>query len=130
IDPRDPPALLLLAGVYRHTGRGEAAAAALDQLDRMEAAEPWWLERRSERARLARSLGVASDASAEGEKDSEATEAETEEQRPASAPPLVAANDAADGASPPRGASVGASEQVVAEATDQLIAAEMAALRE
>ena len=36
IEPRDPPALLLLAGVYRHTDRLEAAEILLQEIVRLE----------------------------------------------------------------------------------------------
>ncbi len=54
IENRDPPALLLLAGVYRHTGRFEAALRQLDEIRRTEVADRWWLEVEAEAKRLAR----------------------------------------------------------------------------
>lgn len=54
IESRDPPALLLLAGVYRHTNRLAAAAHLLDQLERLERGDFWWLELQDERKRLQR----------------------------------------------------------------------------
>ncbi|QEG43519.1 tetratricopeptide repeat protein [Roseimaritima ulvae] len=54
IESRDPPALLLLAGVYRHTNRLAAAANLLDQLERLERGDFWWLELQDERKRLKR----------------------------------------------------------------------------
>jgi len=54
IEYRDPPAMLLLAGVYRHTGRGEAAERVLEELRLTEAADRWWLEIEAEEKRLQR----------------------------------------------------------------------------
>ena len=56
IEPRDPPALLLLAAVLRHTGRLNAADALLTEIPKLEAAAAWNLEWESERARLERDL--------------------------------------------------------------------------
>ncbi len=56
IENRDPPALLLLAGVYRHTGRGEAAQRLLEEIRRTEAADRWWLEVDAEEKRLRRDV--------------------------------------------------------------------------
>ena len=52
VEPRDPPALLLLAGVYRHTGRLHPAAMLLREMRKLEASENWKLEWRAESARL------------------------------------------------------------------------------
>jgi thioredoxin-like negative regulator of GroEL len=52
IEPRDPPALLLLTGVYRHTGRLEAASILLREIRRLEIADHWWLELDAESRRL------------------------------------------------------------------------------
>jgi hypothetical protein len=54
IESRDPPALLLLAGVYRHTARLEAAARLIEEIRRMEAADRWFLEVAGEEQRLQR----------------------------------------------------------------------------
>ncbi len=54
IENRDPPAMLLLAGVYRHTGRAEAAERLLEELRLTEAADRWWLEIAAEEKRLQR----------------------------------------------------------------------------
>ena len=59
VEPRDPPALLLLAGVYRHTGRFDAAEQVLQQLSRIEVADGWWLEREAEERRLERARAAA-----------------------------------------------------------------------
>lgn len=54
VESRDPPAMLLLAGVYRHTGRLEAAERLLEEVRRVEAADRWWLEVEAESKRLQR----------------------------------------------------------------------------
>lgn len=50
--PRDAEARLLLATLWRHEGRPEAAAAELDRLDLLEAAAPWRHEIAQERERI------------------------------------------------------------------------------
>lgn len=63
IEPRDPPALLLLTGVYRHTGRLEAASLLMREVRRLEIADTWWLEVAAESKRLEQaSRRAASDA--------------------------------------------------------------------
>ena len=52
VDERDAPALLLLASVYRQTQRFDAAARTLAELDTLETADYWWLERDIEQRRL------------------------------------------------------------------------------
>ena len=52
VDPRDAPALLLLASVYRHTGRLSAAQQTLDTLGTLETGDFWWLECEIEERRL------------------------------------------------------------------------------
>jgi hypothetical protein len=56
IEPRDPPALLLLTGVYRHTGRFEAAELLLREVTRLEVAEAWSLEIETEAKRLTQAV--------------------------------------------------------------------------
>ena len=56
IEPRDPPALLLLTGVYRHTGRLEAAELLLREVSRLEVADAWVLEIETESKRLTRAV--------------------------------------------------------------------------
>ena len=75
IESRDPPALLLLAGVYRHTERWEAAERLLEEIGRLEAADAWWLELEMEWKRLRRQApdsGAASPDSEAAAPDSEA----------------------------------------------------------
>ena len=56
IEPRDPPALLLLSGVYRHTERTEQAKVLIAELSRLEIADQWWLEIEAESHRIERDL--------------------------------------------------------------------------
>ncbi|MEM9367951.1 MAG: tetratricopeptide repeat protein [Planctomycetota bacterium] len=60
VEPRDPPSLLLLASVYRHTGRLHAAELLLKETGRIEAADAWQLEWRAENERLRRDREEAS----------------------------------------------------------------------
>jgi thioredoxin-like negative regulator of GroEL len=71
IESRDPPSMLLLAGVYRHTGRLAAAGRLLDQLERLEVAAAWWLECEAERARLTRYQNVEAEKSETASPDAE-----------------------------------------------------------
>ena len=59
IEHRDPPALLMLAAVYRHTGRIESAELLIDEIERLEAADPWFLEVKLEKQRLDRALACS-----------------------------------------------------------------------
>ena len=52
IEPRDPPALLLLSGVYRHTSRVESAKLVMVELARLDVGTDWQLEIEAERARI------------------------------------------------------------------------------
>jgi hypothetical protein len=54
IEPRDPPALLLLSGVYRQTERAEQAEVLIGELSRLEIAERWSLEVEAEQRRIER----------------------------------------------------------------------------
>ena len=56
IEPRDPPALLLLTAVYRHTRRLDAAEILLEEIGRLEIADPWRLEVATEQSRLQRAI--------------------------------------------------------------------------
>jgi hypothetical protein len=62
IENRDPPALLLLCGVYRHTNRLEAAGRLLEEIRLTEAADGWWLEVNAEQVRLDRDLSYSQNA--------------------------------------------------------------------
>jgi hypothetical protein len=65
IEPRDPPALLLLSGLYRHTNRLQHAAVLIDEIRRLEIADAWQIEIDAEASRIHR----------EGESSSEDEEA-------------------------------------------------------
>tara|TARA_R110002049_G_scaffold4601_5_gene32064 strand:- start:102402 stop:102938 length:537 start_codon:yes stop_codon:yes gene_type:complete len=54
IEARDPPALLLLSGVLRHTDRLEAAELLTQEIRRLEIADAWHLELAAETKRLQR----------------------------------------------------------------------------
>ena len=54
VEERDPPALLLLAAVYRQTARFDEARACIELLRVTEAADRWWLEVDAEEKRLLR----------------------------------------------------------------------------
>lgn len=56
IEPRDPPALLLLSGVYRHTDRLPKAQLLVQELSRLEIADTWWLEIEAEQRRIEREI--------------------------------------------------------------------------
>ncbi|MFK8115465.1 MAG: tetratricopeptide repeat protein [Rubripirellula sp.] len=68
IEPRDPPALLMLTGVYRHTDRLEAAEILLEEIARLEVSDTWWLEIEAEAKRLNRALEASSESAAEDRK--------------------------------------------------------------
>lgn len=78
VDPRDCQSLLLLASVYRHTKRFEAAEHTLKQLDRLETADGWWLERQAERKRLERDKP---EPASPGEPSGELSSPESEKER-------------------------------------------------
>jgi hypothetical protein len=73
IEPRDPPALLLLSGLYRHTARWPSAAALIDEMRRLEAADRWQIEIDAEAARITRQAELSAAAD-----QSPATDAEAE----------------------------------------------------
>ena len=54
IEERDPPALLLLAAVYRQTARFEESRGCIELLRVTEAADRWWLEVDAEEKRFLR----------------------------------------------------------------------------
>ncbi len=55
-DPRDAEARLMLATLWRHEGRQDAATAELDRLERLETAAPWHYEIARERELSLRKL--------------------------------------------------------------------------
>lgn len=66
IEPRDPPALLLLTGVYRHTGRLEAAEILLQEIARLEVADTWSVEVEAEARRLKQGIEAVEKVSKNG----------------------------------------------------------------
>ena len=84
VEPRDPPALLLLSGLYRHTGRLQNAAVLVDEIRRLEIADAWQIEIDAEAARIARDC----ESSAE---DQEQSELDSREETDESAADLTAA---------------------------------------
>ena len=65
IEPRDPPALLLLCGVYRSTGRLDAASQLIEEIRRLEVADAWWLEIATEEQRVERLRDADSESDAD-----------------------------------------------------------------
>ncbi|TWT82428.1 hypothetical protein CA13_38910 [Planctomycetes bacterium CA13] len=61
IEPRDPPALIMLCAVYRHQGRYEDADLLLGEISRLEVADAWWVELDAERRRLRRQIAAKSE---------------------------------------------------------------------
>ena len=69
IEPRDPPALLLLSAIYRHTGRLHASQLLLSEVRKLEVAEQWELEFAAEQARLERDRNAREEQSEERAED-------------------------------------------------------------
>lgn len=61
IEHRDPPALLLLASVYRQSNRFESASMLMQEIHRLEVADAWYLEVHAEKQRLDRAIERASE---------------------------------------------------------------------
>ena len=59
IEPRDPPALLMLAGVFRQTQRYDDAKILTQEISRLEIADGWHLELAAESKRLDRAIDAA-----------------------------------------------------------------------
>ncbi|MCM2370601.1 hypothetical protein [Aporhodopirellula aestuarii] len=72
IEPRDPPALLLLSAIYRHTGRLHASKLLLTEIRKLEVAEPWGLEFAAEQARLERDVAAREEEIDEADDDTSA----------------------------------------------------------
>ncbi|MFG0287594.1 MAG: hypothetical protein ACF8CQ_05455 [Rhodopirellula sp. JB044] len=72
VEPRDPPALLLLSAIYRHTGRLHASQLLLTEIRKLEVAENWRLEFAAEQSRLERDVEAREED--EVEEDAERTE--------------------------------------------------------
>jgi hypothetical protein len=71
IEPRDPPALLLLSGVYRHTDRVQNADVLVDEIRRLEVADPWQIEIAAEAARVLRDRESSDETEDRPDSDSE-----------------------------------------------------------
>jgi hypothetical protein len=69
IEPRDPPALLMLSAIYRHTGRLHASRLLLSEVRKLEVAEQWELEFAAEQARLERDVNAREEESEESAED-------------------------------------------------------------
>lgn len=96
IEPRDPPALLMLSGLYRHTGRLENAALLVDELRRLEVADHWQIEIDAEADRIVRDAELSDDSEPDDQEEPEqvagdATEHESDEQMGDSPADLTAA---------------------------------------
>src|SRR6056297_2720680 len=78
VEPRDPPALLLLAGVYRHTDRLPHAESLIEEIRRLEAADGWRIEIDAEADRLARAIDRAAE---HGDREDEDCEVAGDAQR-------------------------------------------------
>lgn len=74
IEPRDPPALLLLAGVYRHTDRPKNAEVLLAEMCRLESCDHWQIEMDAEMQRIQRQL-TADLSTAENESEASPSDA-------------------------------------------------------
>ncbi len=98
IEPRDPPALLLLTSVYRHQDRLESAQALLDEIRKLEVADRWWLEVEAESKRLDRAM-AALDEEEQADDEVDTSEVKSDETAEAESEPP---NDAADLTEPPR----------------------------
>lgn len=79
VEPRDPPALLMLSGIYRQTGRMSAAQLLLGEIRKLEVAQKWDLEFQIEESRLQRDLDAREEHSAEGQPSRADGETETDE---------------------------------------------------
>ena len=78
IEPRDPPALLLLAGIYRHTNRLEAAEVLLQEIVRLEVADSWGLEVEAEIRRLQRAIVQSEESEENSETEGQKLDTDTE----------------------------------------------------
>lgn len=81
IEPRDPPALLMLSSIYRQTGRLSAAQLLLGEIRKLEVAQKWDLEFQIEESRLQRDLDAREEEAAEGDDESEPNESEPNESK-------------------------------------------------
>ncbi len=77
IESRDPPALLLLCGVYRNTGRLDAASQLIEEIRRLEVADAWWLEIATEERRVERLRDAENTPGSDNVTETESSEAES-----------------------------------------------------
>ena len=77
IEPRDPPALLLLSSVYRQTDRSDMGHLLLRELSRLEIGDAWKLEIEAEMARIERD-GRSDEDEQDDDSDEESNKQETE----------------------------------------------------
>ncbi|WP_149752857.1 tetratricopeptide repeat protein [Rubripirellula obstinata] len=82
IEHRDPPALLLLAGVYRQTDRLESARMLMKEIGRLEVADHWFLEIAAEQLRLDRAADRLNQAEIEEEKSREERHTDRQDDTP------------------------------------------------
>lgn len=80
IEPRDPPALLLLSAVYRHTGRLQSSHLLLGEVRKLEVADRWQLEFGAEQSRLQRDIDRRSEDNKQPPDDQVSEEQVAEEQ--------------------------------------------------
>ncbi|WP_236621437.1 hypothetical protein [Rhodopirellula sallentina] len=130
IEPRDPPALLLLSAIYRHTGRLHASQLLLTEIRKLEVADNWGLEFAAEQSRLERDIAAREEDQIEEEAEDEAGEAAQpepeDEAHPEATERTEQATDAEDSAQrdPERGAesdSGAASERTGASLSEDLV---------
>ncbi|WP_182865281.1 tetratricopeptide repeat protein [Rhodopirellula sp. JC639] len=91
IEPRDPPALLMLSSVYRHTGRVSSARVLLDEMRRLEIADRWQIEIDAEAARIARQSESGDEDDTEAGEDRQETDSASELRGDGNAADLTAA---------------------------------------
>ena len=80
VEPRDPPALLMLSAIYRQTGRLSASQLLLGEIRKLEVAQNWDLEFQIEESRLQRDLDAREDQSTEAEDSQGQDETNTDDQ--------------------------------------------------
>ncbi len=91
IEPRDPPSLLLLSAIYRHTGRLHASQLLLAEVRKLEVADRWELEFAAEQVRVQRAIesrnedSPSSDAERSQADETELSQAEVGPEKPSEA---------------------------------------------
>ena len=71
IEARDPPALLFLSTIYRITQRYESAELLLEEIERLEVADRWYLEVSAEKKRLLRDQSSSEETEKTGSESSQ-----------------------------------------------------------